>query len=219
MGADFTTEEEPDNVDGQEAANQIPVSIGAATRPISEGEPNGDSFVSKSWNESTLVGVIDGLGHGPRAHKASTAAREYVESHVERSLDSIFRGVDRACIGTRGVVMALAKFDWTAGTITFANVGNINVRVAGPEWTGFIVRRGVLGGNNPEVSVVTRDWQPSFTLALFSDGISTRWKWQDIRNGEPESAATLANRLLEEYGKSDDDATALVVTQTNDRPD
>lgn len=216
MASDFTPDEEPKTVTDHGTPKGIPASIGAASRALSSAEPNGDSFVSKTWNDTSLVGVIDGLGHGPRAHEASTTARDYIESHVEEPLGSIFRGTDRACRGTRGVVMALAKFDWTAESITFANVGNINVRVAGPEWTGFIVSRGVIGGNNPEVSVVTRDWQPSFTLALFSDGISARWEWQDIRNGEPDSAVTLANRLLEEYGKSDDDATALVVTQTND---
>lgn len=211
MSEDFTTDEDPNDVVDPGGPNRIPVSIGAASRPMSSDEPNGDSFVSESWNESTLVGVIDGLGHGPRAHKASTAARNYIESNAEKSLETIFRGVDSACRGTRGVVMALAKFDWNADTISFANVGNINVRVAGPEWTGFIVRRGVLGGNNPGASVVTREWDPSHTLVLFSDGVSTGWEWPDIREGEQETASTMANRLLEQYGKLDDDATALVV--------
>ncbi|MDR5657845.1 SpoIIE family protein phosphatase [Halodesulfurarchaeum sp. HSR-GB] len=216
MNPGSTPDEEPTNVDDQEMPKQIPVSIGAATRPISKGVPNGDSYICKTWNDTTLVGVIDGLGHGPPAHQASTAAREYVESNAEKSLETVFRGTDRACRGTRGVVMALAKFDWTAETITFANVGNIKVRVAGPEWTRFIVRRGVIGGNNPGASVVTRDWDPSHTLVMFSDGVATGWEWQDIQQGGQETASTIANRLLEQYGKSDDDATALVVTQTND---
>lgn len=216
MCADFTTDKEPNDADTPGGQNRIPVSIGTATRPMSSDAPNGDSFVSKSWNDKTLVGLIDGLGHGGPAHEASTAARDYVESHVDESLGPIFRGASEACRGTRGVVMALAKFDWNAATVSFANVGNINVRVAGPEWTGFIVRRGVIGGNDPEASVVTEDWDPSYTLTMFSDGISTMWEWPDIRDTEQETASTMANRLLERYGKSDDDATALVVTGTND---
>lgn len=216
MCADSPSESDPNDVDNPGSLERIPVSIGAATRPLSSDDQNGDSFVATSWNDKTLVGVIDGLGHGRHAHKASSAARDYVESHVEKPLEPIFRGADEACSETRGVVMALAKFDWTAGTITFANVGNINVRVAGPEWTGLIVRRGVVGGNNLDISVVTEDWEPSYTLTMFSDGISTRWEWPDIRERAQDTASTLANRLLERYGKSDDDATALVVTESND---
>jgi len=197
------------------ATNPIPASIGAASRGISSDLPNGDAFVFKTWNDTTLVGVIDGLGHGPQAHEASTTARDYVESHAEQALDSIFRGTDRACNGTRGVVMALAKFDWTEETLTFANVGNINVTVAGPEWTGFVVRRGVIGGNFPEPAVVTREWRPSYTMILYSDGVSTRWEWDGIRGNAEDSAGAIANRLLKQYGKSDDDATALVVTDSN----
>ncbi|WP_049982126.1 ATP-binding protein [Halorubrum sp. BV1] len=199
-----------------ETTKPNPASIGAASRAISTEQVNGDAFIAKTWNDKTLVGVIDGLGHGSRAHKAATTARSYVESHVERPLASIFRGADRACKGTRGVVMALAKFDWREHTLTFANIGNINVKLSGPEWTGLIVRRGVVGGNNPGASVVTREWDPGFTMVLYSDGISTRWDWDDIRDGGDDPAGAIANRLLKQYGKSEDDATALVVTDTND---
>lgn len=193
----------------------IPVSIGAASRAISSDQPNGDAFLFATDEKTTLVGVIDGLGHGPEAHEASTTACDYVESHAGQPLDSIFRGTDQVCNGTRGVVMALAKFDWTAQTLTFANVGNINMRVAGPEWTQLIVRRGVIGGNNPEISVVTREWDPEYTMVLYSDGISTKWKLDEIRKGRQESADVIANRVLKQYGKSDDDATALVVTDAS----
>jgi anti-sigma regulatory factor (Ser/Thr protein kinase) len=199
-----------------ETTMPIPASIGAASRATSPAQPNGDAFIAKTWNDTTLVGVIDGLGHGPRAHDASTVARDYVERHAERPMASIFEGTDRACRGTRGVVMALAKFDWAEQTLTFGNVGNINVTVSGPEWTGFVVRRGVVGSNNPGVSVVTRDWDPTHTLVLHSDGISTRWKMNQIRKQRVEPAGAIANRLLEQYGKAGDDATALVVTEADD---
>jgi anti-sigma regulatory factor (Ser/Thr protein kinase) len=193
----------------------IPASIGAASRGISSDLPNGDAFIFKAWNDTALVGVIDGLGHGPQAHQASTTARDYIESHAEQPFKSIFRGTDHACNGTRSVVMALAKFDWTEETLTFANVGNIKVTVTGPEWTGFILRRGVIGGNSPEPAVVTREWRPSYTMILYSDGISTRREWDDVRENADASAGLIANRILKQYGESDDDATVLVVTATS----
>jgi len=199
-----------------ETTKPNPVSIGAASRALSSDQANGDAFITKTWNDKTLVGVIDGLGHGSLAHEAATTARTYIEAHMDRPLESIFRGTDRACKGTRGVVMALAKFDWLENTLTFANIGNVNVNVSGPEWTGLIVRRGVVGGNNPGPSIVTREWEPGYTMVMHSDGISTRWDMDDIRDRGNEPAGAIANRLLKQYSKSDDDATALVVTESND---
>jgi anti-sigma regulatory factor (Ser/Thr protein kinase) len=106
-----------------------PLAFGVATRPRQSGTSNGDAFVVKQWAESALVGIIDGLGHGIFAHHAAQAARQYVENHFDQPLDLIFRGVDRACRATRGVVMALARFEWREDRLAFASVGNIEVRV------------------------------------------------------------------------------------------
>lgn len=190
--------------------------IGVATRSISRDLPNGDAFVVKNWNDRTLVGVIDGLGHGPGAHEAATRARNYVESHFDRPLASVFRGTERACKGTRGVVMALARFDWSEETVTVANVGNIAIKVTGPDRSGFVLRRGVVGGNAPEPAVVTETWKPQYTMVLHSDGVGTRWSWDEVLAREDQSASGTANWLLEEHGKEDDDATVVAVTEGTD---
>ena len=138
-----------------------PLAFGVATRPRHVGADNGDAFVIKEWAESALVGVIDGLGHGQFAHHASQAARQYVESHFDLPLDQIFRGVGRACRATRGVVMALARFDWGQGRLAFASVGNIEVRVfPHAEAFRFAIRRGVIGLNAPNAVVTEHTWPP-----------------------------------------------------------
>src|SRR5690349_16199071 len=83
---------------------------GAATRAHPLMGVNGDAFVLKQWSEGTLVGVIDGLGHGQCAHRAAQTAWHYVESHCDQPLEAIFRGVERTCSATRGVVMGLVRF-------------------------------------------------------------------------------------------------------------
>ena len=75
--------------------------------------------------------MIDGLGHGELARRASQTARRYVEHHFDQPLVNIFRGADRACRATRGVVMALARFDMVSRKVTIASVGNIEVRLIG----------------------------------------------------------------------------------------
>ncbi len=57
--------------DHRASLRPCPLASGVATRPRQLGPVNGDAFVVKQWAESLLVGVIDGLGHGPAANRAA----------------------------------------------------------------------------------------------------------------------------------------------------
>ncbi len=189
-----------------------PLAFGVATRPRNPGADNGDAFVVKRWAESALVGIIDGLGHGQFAHRAAQAARQYVEGHFDRPLDQIFRGVGRACRATRGVVMALARFDWERGRLAFASVGNIEVRIfPHSEPFHFFIRRGVIGLNAPNAVVTEHPWLPEHMLVLHSDGLRTRWGWKDFPRLADQPATTLAREFLRLLAKEEDDATVIVV--------
>lgn len=196
--------------DTTEATVEPSLDFGFASRPMNTGQPNGDSFVLRRWGDRALAGVIDGLGHGEKAATASTAARRYIERHHEQSLEAIFQGTERACSGTRGVVMALVQFDFAAESMTFGSVGNIAYKLQGPDSPGLVTRRGVLGSNSPGPMVTTIDWDPSYRLVLHSDGIGTHWNWDDIDDVADRRAPDIAQTILKRFGK-DDDATVLVV--------
>src|ERR1043166_1136864 len=158
--------------------------FGVASRPHALCTVNGDAFLIKRWQSSALVSVIDGLGHGENAHRAAEAARYYVESHFDQSLDHLFRGVERTCRATRGVVMALARFDCLGDrpTFTFGSVGNIETRMFGGQSAEhFLIRRGVLGSNAPMARVTQHKWERGSTLVLHSDGLSQRWTLESLR--------------------------------------
>jgi anti-sigma regulatory factor (Ser/Thr protein kinase)/serine/threonine protein phosphatase PrpC len=197
------------------SATPAPLSIAAATRAHPLMEVNGDTFVIKRWGSSALVGIIDGLGHGPFALRAAQIAREFVESHYDQSLAVIFAGVERACRATRGVVMALARFDSAPDVsvkLTFASVGNVEARVFGrPESLNFIVRRGVLGAGAPRPVVTEHRWEPADVLVLHSDGVSSHWRWTDYPDLHEAAADVTAQDLLRCLAKDQDDATVLVV--------
>ncbi len=189
-----------------------PLAFGVATRPRQPGAVNGDAFVVKQWAESALVGVIDGLGHGQFAHRAAQAARQYVESHFDLPLDQIFRGAARACRATRGVVMALARFDWGRARLAFASVGNIEVRVfPSSEPFHFSIRRGIVGLNAPNAVVTEHPWPPGHLLVLHSDGLRTHWGWKDFPGLASQPAAALAQEFLRRLATKEDDATVIVV--------
>ncbi len=186
-----------------------PLDIGVATRPYPGMVLNGDSFVVKVWNESALVAVIDGLGHGQWAARAARTAREYVERHFDQPLLAIFRGVAHACLATRGVVMAVGRFDWGQARLTLAGVGNVEVRIfSGDEAGKFVVRRGILGAHAPTPAIAESPWRAGSVLVLHSDGVSTRWKSEELPQAP---AAAAAHALLVAHAKEHDDATVLVV--------
>jgi anti-sigma regulatory factor (Ser/Thr protein kinase) len=197
----------------QTASNRpCPLAFGVATRPRHTGADNGDAFVVKQWAESALMGVIDGLGHGQFAHRAAQAARQYVEAHFDRPLDQIFCGTARACRATRGVVMALARFDWGQGRLAFASLGNIEVRVfPHSEPFRFAIRRGVIGLNAPNALVTEHPWPPDHVLVLHSDGLRTHWGWKDFPGVADQPAPELAKEFLQALAKEEDDATVMVV--------
>ena len=159
--------------------------------------------------------MIDGVGHGFLAHQAALTARHYVESHSEQPLKDIFRGVDRACRSTRGVVMALAVFNWEAMTLTFASVGNIEVKVLGAdthdEKFKFIVRRGIVGKNAPAPVITENKWKRGHIMALHSDGLSTQWHWNDFSHHAHMPAQFLAEQIHQALKKSHDDSTLIIV--------
>lgn len=194
------------------SARRCPLAFGVATRPHLGNEQNGDAFVVKQWAESALVGVIDGLGHGQFAFRAAQAARQYVENHFELPLAQIFRGAGRACRATRGVVMALARFDWGQGRFSFASVGNIEVRVhPNSKPFHFILRRGIVGLNAPAAVVTEHPWTEEKLMVLHSDGLRTHWSWEDFPGLSSKPASVAAYEMLRALAKDNDDATVLVI--------
>lgn len=195
-----------------------PLDVGIASRPRALGaaDANGDDFIFKRGSDQVLLGVIDGLGHGPAAHLAARTARRYVETHFQRPLQDIFTGTDRACRGTRGVVMALASVAWAAGQFEFASIGNIEARLVRNGRASLLVaRRGILGVNAPRALVASHEWNPNDLLVLHSDGVRSGWVPEFLAAGASRSAGAhaLAARILQGHAKPRDDATVLIVNR------
>jgi anti-sigma regulatory factor (Ser/Thr protein kinase) len=186
--------------------------FGVATRAYGFQRENGDAFIVRQWGGNALAGVIDGLGHGQFALRAAQAARQYVERHFDRPLEDLFRGAGRACRGTRGVVMALARFDFANHTFAVANVGNVEVRIFGAAArANLVVRRGIVGLNAPQPVTTVCQWTRGTILVMHTDGVRSHWDWKDFSDLTQEPSGAAAQRLLAALGRAEDDATVLVV--------
>lgn len=185
--------------------------VGVMTRSRSFGHENGDAFIVKRQNRQLLVGVIDGLGHGRLAQTAALAAQDYVQKHDDLPLNKIFLGASRACRATRGVVMALARFSPPA-RMSFASLGNVEARICGSlERVAFLFRRGIVGVDEPHVSVQEITWDPQWVLVLHTDGLRAHWQWDDFPGLGREPAKEIALRLMRDLVTGNDDATVLAV--------
>ena len=190
-----------------------PLNHGILSRPKSGEHINGDAFIAKHVRNGLLMGVIDGVGHGVHASQAANTARQYIEKHSDSSLLEIFRGVDRACLATRGVVMALVLFEWQRNMFQFASVGNIEIKVfnGGREKPKFIIRRGIVGKNAPLPVVTENQWQSGDMLALHSDGVSSQWNLDNFVHYAEYSAQVIAENIFKATQKQNDDATLVIV--------
>lgn len=181
------------------------------TRALDHAPANGDAFIIRHSAEGLLTGVIDGLGHGEFAQRAALAAQQYVHSHCSQPLDKIFAGAARACRGTRGVVMALARFP-SATQLQFASLGNIEVRAwCADTRINFALKRGILGVEDLNVHTQEFPWHPSWLLVLHTDGLRSRWQWSDFPAIEQQSAHQVASTLMRSLATDRDDATILAV--------
>ena len=194
---------------------RLPLDIGVATRPHPGMKVNGDGYVLENWNGSTLAGVIDGLGHGHFAHKATSSAITHIRQRHQDDLPTLFRGVARACRPTRGVVMTLARFDLEPAGLILAGIGNVEARlIRGDDSKSFVCRRGVLGMRSPVPSVEKYTWESDKILVIHSDGLNSHWRPGEFSRLWDGPAQLIARELLRTQSRDHDDAAVMVIKGT-----
>lgn len=172
----------------------------------------GDQYCVLDRASYVLVAVADGLGHGERAHQAAREAIAYVEAHAERPVQTILEGCHGAISGTRGVVLALARIDREARTLTHAGLGNIETRIITAEKVRHpLTVQGILGHSARKFRHETFPFAPGDMLIMHSDGISDRFDATPaMRHREPQM---LALQLAHEFGRPNDDQLLLVLKE------
>jgi serine/threonine protein phosphatase PrpC len=197
-----------------------PLDFGGATRPYPGYNINGDAFIIKRWDKFVLLGVIDGLGHGPLANKASREALRYIKRNFNQPIRQLMLGTNMAVKNTRGVVLSLALFNLNTLKITFSGIGNIETRTYRKKLErNFISHRGILGRNIPTPRIIEAYWKPGMIMVFFSDGIESSLDWEEYSHLSEKPANLIAYKILEDLGKDRDDATVVIVKDFSDQPD
>ncbi len=182
--------------------------IAAAQRAAVGESQCGDAYSVVPQVRTTLVAVADGLGHGPEAARAARAFCGHAERNADRPLEVILATADAALSGTRGAAVALLRLD-PNGRFEFAGVGNIAVRALSRRPIHPVSLAGTLGRRQrrPPRSEAF-DVDEGDLVVVHTDGVSSRYDLEAIGAG---AAQRIAQTLLSSHGKSNDDATCVVV--------
>ncbi|HLE32625.1 MAG TPA: SpoIIE family protein phosphatase [Bacteroidota bacterium] len=175
-------------------------------------EISGDLHVTLETEQGALVGVIDGLGHGVEAARASEYALSVLKYYRNDSLFSLIKKCHEELRRTRGIVLALASMNFKEDTMTWVSVGNVEgilVRMNSndqPNIERVLQRGGVVGFKLPPIHASMISIVPGDILVLASDGVKPQFVG-DIKRKEP--VDKIAEEIGERYRRGTDDAIVL----------
>lgn len=154
-----------------------PVRAGGINIPLAGGEFSGDAWACVRAADRVTLMLADGLGHGPQAARASSAAVAALRSAPHLAPADLLRRMHTVLRETRGAAVALAQLDLGTGQLDFAGVGNVGARLrTGDHWRGLVSFPGIVGAHLPARLPQHREhWRRDSLLVLHSDGLPSRW--------------------------------------------
>ncbi|MDO8844839.1 SpoIIE family protein phosphatase [Methylicorpusculum sp.] len=187
------------------------VKIGYATRPFQGESDCGDQCGWWTTGSRILMAVADGLGHGPEAAKAATAAINGINDHLGYSCEEIFEQCNKRLHDTRGAALALAMIEPEANRMTIGSVGNIRVVLIGKSRTlRFGATRGIVGSGYSKLIFESISINPGEVLAMFSDGLNEDIGIHELLDNSDRSSLDEAQAILDRWAKPEDDAAVLI---------
>jgi serine/threonine protein phosphatase PrpC len=201
---------------------QTLIEWGLATRSFAGETESGDQYLVEPFPNGVLVAVVDGLGHGINAAQVSKNAVNTMKGYAHEPVISLMNRSHESLRGSRGAVMSLASFS-ARGTVTWLGVGNVEGMIlpgAGrhEKHKSLLLRGGVVGYRLPTLRDQTVDVVPGDILIFITDGIRSGFVKNEIQDplskkklDKTKSAQQIADHILTEYGRDNDDAMVLVV--------
>jgi hypothetical protein len=174
---------------------------------------SGDKCVVEAFDGGALVAVIDALGHGGEAAQAAEVAVGTLKRYAHEAPVALVERCHAKMHGTRGAAVSLASFDWRRRTMAWLGIGNVAgvIMHADPvavrRATSLVVRGGVVGDHLPELQITVLPLAAETTLVMATDGVRDHFTEILPATLEPQR---LAERILDDYARHDDDATVLV---------
>ena len=172
---------------------------------------NGDEYLIKEFEgDKVLLGVIDGIGQGYKAHAISLIVKNFVVENFHLNLESLFLSCDNLLKEseiTGGVTMSLAIIE--PKQITYLGVGDTHCYLLNDTPIEFPNFEGRVGEYQlPKLKAKVYKFDSTSTLLMCTDGIKSNllnqeWLWKT-------APQQLANYVFNHFQRTYGDATVLV---------
>ncbi len=178
-------------------------------------EVSGDRWAIAQRNGGLSFMMVDGLGHGLKAHEAAVEAELVFREHADEQPGVLLQRIHTALRSTRGAAVALGTADLASGKLIYAGVGNIAatlIRTDG-QIQGLVSNNGTVGADTISVKEFQYQWEVGEQLVVHSDGLRSRWSIKDRPGLGACHPAIVAAFLHRDYLRGRDDATVAVLSR------
>ena len=184
----------------------VSVRVAHVCLPMPGEVQNGDAvLIRQNEHKQAMLAVIDGLGHGPDAAKASHAAIEQLSlMPIATPVLEAMQAMHQALRHTRGAAATLCVIN--GFQLEVCAVGNVQLMCTNVV-VPLVLSAGVLGHQVAKFRVSASLIKPGARIALLSDGISTRFRLEDMKAHAPAEACHF---IMNRYRRKEDDATVLI---------
>ena len=201
--------------------------VGYADRCFGDVRPCGDGMIYRGDATSLRLMLADGMGHGQSAHNAVKRLKQTFSWFCERSrsmgsladcIREMHDGMKDRGTGNQAAV-AVIDLNVTSGLCGALSIGNVKAHLIGSHSVLSIpCLNGMVGGRLPaSLPIAVEHLKPWSLLVVHSDGISARAVLPFLESlpishthmaGE---AQLLAQKIVDQFAKSSDDASCAVV--------
>lgn len=134
---------------------------------------SGDAFFCCETESYFLCAVVDGLGSGTLAQKASHIAISYISTNHHQDLTTLMSEANKRLVNSRGIVLSIIKIDFSHREIIYSNIGNINCIFYSLD--GVLIRtlpkRGFLCGKKQLFTTQCIPYEQGMRFIIYTDGL------------------------------------------------
>jgi anti-sigma regulatory factor (Ser/Thr protein kinase) len=183
-------------------------------RPYPGEVISGDDAVFFESESTFIAAVADGMGHGPDARKASNLAMESLSSKRDQSLGDIVIALNKELSGTHGCAMTIIRYDKITRTAECVSLGDVHAHLYYLKDAHFFTPTPLVLAagqfQKQRVRVEKVEVQPGSVLLMFTDGLKSRTTLKGQLELLRQHPNAIAEHLLENDSRPDDDALVLV---------
>jgi negative regulator of sigma-B (phosphoserine phosphatase) len=187
------------------------MSYGISLKPFIGGRFSGDQGAVWEDDNSALICLVDGLGHGEGAEIAAKAAVKFVGENLGQDIGNLFTGCDSAISQTRGVAMALAWVDKTSQNLLYAAIGNTRAAIVGTSEEYLSGQNGIVGAGITEPVPEKFKLSRKQMLYMWSDGMTETLNFRQFRKWRGHDLNELASEITDEYSNANEDDGSLII--------